>query len=425
MMTALVMVTLRAGSACATDLYVDGRHGNDFNSGTLTGAFATVDRAVARARPGDTIHVMPTTTYASPFYLSKSGTASAPITIRGEGTGFNMTKVVVLNNFAIHVPAGYSYINIENFDASAPGNWSAVYVSPGATHISISGNRTHDSGGSGINTVGADYVSVVGNVVYNNSFNTSTACGSGIEIYQLRNSDTLTTYKNTIMNNVLYGNSNTPGGLCADSDGSGIIIDDARNTQHGSIYGAYVGGTLIANNVAFNNGGRGIEVFESDNVLITNNTLYENNKDPNGGPWEPGEITLLNSGSIQVFNNILYSDGLVNNYFYHTAFSALSCDGGPIEANNNIMYNPQGNIANALYLPISGSHANSNSFSVAPWNSGNLWADPRFKNPSTSSETADFELLQGTPAQGLANRSYTPSFDLLGPMAGAYEIPVN
>ena len=426
-----VIVSFSSMGANAADYYVDGSGGNDFNSGAYSSPIATVYRAMQMVGPGDTIHIQPTTTYTYPFYVNQSGTASAPITLKGEGTGSNRTKILVQNNFGIQVANNISNISIQNFDVSAPGNYSAIFVSSGASHISITGNVAHDSGGSGINTVGSDYITIVNNTVYNTAWNNSTACGSGISLYQLRNSDYSTAYKNYVMNNLLFSNTNTPGGSCSDSDGSGIIIDDSRNTQGGSPYGAYVGATLIGNNVAVNNGGRGVHIFQSDNVLIANNTMYKNNQDLNGGPPDPGEITLVLSGNIQIFNNILYSDGYVQGYLYHAAITTLNCDGGPILINNNVMYNATNNVANAFYITTSGSHGSSNSIQLAPWGSWNLWADPQFKNPTTSMQSADFEVHSWSPALGIANRVFTPFYDMMGtpvpqwPTSGAYENPSN
>ena len=346
-----IFVTQSMQSSHATDYYVDGRHGSNSNAGTPGSAFDTIYRALDLVQPGDTIHVMPTVTYSGPFWIMAHGTSDAPITIKGEGSGANMTQVVGANSFAIQVAESASYVTVQGFDASSPGNYSAIFVSPGATHIAIIGNRAHDSGGAGIAASGADYVNVSNNIVFNNTFNTSSSCASGISLYQLRNTDGSTSIKNYVVNNFIYGNTNTPGGACDDSDGSGIIIDDAWNTQNGSPYGVYPGATLIANNVAFKNGGRGIHIYRSDNVIVANNTLYWNNQDPNGGPWQPGEITLIRSKNDKILNNIAYSDGLVNGYFHHVGISIQFCPGGYISVNNNLVYNAPNSIGYAYYVP--------------------------------------------------------------------------
>ena len=418
--------------AHAADYYVDGKNGSNANPGTQSRAFATIFHALDVVHPGDTIHVMPTMTYAGPFWISAHGTANAPITIKGEDSGATMTQVVASNNFAIQVAESSSYITIQGFDASAPGNYSAIFVSQGATHISIVGNRAHGSGNAGIGTSGADYLTIANNVVFGNAFNTSSSCASGILLYQLRNTDGSTATKNYVINNVVYGNSNTPGGPCDDSDGNGIIIDDSWNSQNDSPYGVYPGTTLIANNVAFKNGGRGIHIYRSNNVIVANNTLYDNNQDLNGGSWDPGEITLIRSQNVKIFNNITYSDGLVNGYFHHVGISIQFCPVGYIVVNNNLLYSASNNINNAFYLPTDAAHENAiATISVAPWGSWNIWANPQFKNPTGSGTNADFAVLRGSRALGFGNRYFTPVTDILGdaepqwPTVGAYEVPVN
>lgn len=59
-----------------------------------------------------------------------------------------------------------------------------------------------------------------------------------------------------VRGNILWDNSNPPNG----TDGNGLIIDDFRNTQHGSTNGTYPNYTLVENNVAYHNGAYGVAV---------------------------------------------------------------------------------------------------------------------------------------------------------------------
>jgi parallel beta-helix repeat protein len=419
------------GHVQAADYYVDGAAGNDSHAGGQSSPFASIHRALHVSKPGDTIHVAPTATYTGPVWIATGGTAQAPITLEGEGTGVNLPKIVGSNSFGIQVAAGVSHVTIQGFDISAPGNWSGIYLSPGTTHIIINGNSVHDSGASGIGSVGSDYVTVSNNVVYNNAFVTTSSCGSGISLYQLRNSDISTTVKNYVVNNIAFQNTNTPGGSCNDSDGNGIIIDDSRNTQHNSPYGPYMATTLIANNVAYKNGRRGIHVYSSDNVVVSNNTLYENNQDPYAGYFEDGEITLLRAGGVLLYNNVVYSDGVVNSQHYHAGISIQQCEGAPIVLNDNLLYNPYNNSQYAIFINASSGWASTNTISVAPLGRGNKWGDPLFRSPTGAGVVADFRVRSASPALGIGNRRYAPTSDILGmptpvrPTAGAYELPAN
>ncbi|NJK87032.1 MAG: DUF1565 domain-containing protein [Bacteroidales bacterium] len=65
------------------------------------------------------------------------------------------------------------------------------------------------------------------------------------------------------------------------TDGNGIILDDFHCSQSwdiGQTGGVnYPHASLIENNLCYNNGGRGIHIFNSDNATIRNNTCYYNN----------------------------------------------------------------------------------------------------------------------------------------------------
>ncbi len=146
------------------------------------------------------------------------------------------------------------------------------------------------------------------------------------------------------------------------TDGLGILIDDAKNTQNNSTLGAYRGRTLITNNVSYKNGAGGIVAFSSENVDIINNTAYLNNQSPE---ITGGQVVAVAANNVRVWNNILYAypGKRVNNYW----------------GNNNVVYDY--NI-----------YANSNLISAQGPN--DILADPQFVNP----ESGDFRLKSTSPA---------------------------
>ncbi|MGN6388018.1 MAG: right-handed parallel beta-helix repeat-containing protein, partial [Burkholderiaceae bacterium] len=335
----------------AADLYVDGRNGNDRNAGTRAAPFLNFWYAWNRAQPGDTIRLLPTVTYGPQWLGNKSGLPGAPITVRGEGGPGNMTKVSGMGqNFGINAAPGVNYINIENFDITAPGHgnnsgWSAIYLAR-SHHVNITGNYAHDSGCAGIQAYGSDYVTISGNRVANNSKDTwNHVFCSGISNHENLDVDSNTGVKMRIENNVVWGNTNTPSpgcsAPCTNSDGSGIIIDDNRRSQTDG--NAYRGRTLIRNNVVFRNGGRGIAIYYSNAVDIQGNTVYLNNRDPDEGSWRPGEIGITFSGDVTATGNVLYSDGAAGtaNTGAHVAVQVTDCaSGGPVSVSGNVAYNP-------------------------------------------------------------------------------------
>ena len=131
---------------------------------------------------------------------------------------------------------------------------------------------------------------------------------SGISFWQAIALDREPGFHIIVRGNILWDNSNPPNG----TDGNGLIIDDFRNTQHGSTNGIYPNDTLVENNIAYHNGARGIHVFLSDHVVLRNNTAYHNNWDnTNDATWR-GELSCMNSSDVKWYNNIAVASSAVN-----------------------------------------------------------------------------------------------------------------
>lgn len=400
-MAVFLAVNFGAVAAHAADWYVDGLYGNNYNSGSASTPVKDFWKAWSKAQPGDTIHLQPTVTYGPIWLGNKSGTSNAYITIKGEGGSDNMTKVSGMGqNFGINAAKGVNYIKIQNLDVTAPGHgpnsgWSAIYFA-GSHHVSISGNYVHDSGCAGIQTLHSDYVNIMANRVANNSKDTwNRVYCSGISNHEDLDSDGYTGTKMWIQNNIVYGNTNTPtpncsGSGCYNSDGSGIIIDDNRRTQTDGQ--SYKGNTLVTNNVIFNNGGRGIAIYYSNNVDILNNTLYKNNQDRYEGAWRPGEIGITYSGRINAYSNILYSDGLYGSNMtgVHVSLSASDNNGwGPVNADYNLFFNPQWDQSQPTF--------GRNNAVAVNFGSHNKFSDPLFKQATTDASQAKFWVRWGSP----------------------------
>jgi parallel beta-helix repeat protein len=410
--------------ASATDWYVDGKNGSDSNPGTYSLPFLTVWHGINATQPGDTLHLLPTAVYAPFGTFGKTGSPTAPITIKGDGKWPFLTKVRATGNaFGIQVNVGTnnapsSYINIENFDVQALGPWTGIFVGVGCHHVLIQGNSVHGSGIAGINTDMSDYVTISHNFVYGNSNYTQTGVyGSGISILASADIDSNTGIKMIVAGNNVYNNRNMPQPGKTDSDGSGIIIDDSRHTHTNNI--AYNGHTLIENNIVYNNGGRGIYSYESDHAIIVNNTLYENNTDPYEANWKPGEIGLNHSGDAEIYNNISYSTG-VSAPADGNAID-ISVDygsGGPVIIDYNLSYNLGGQ--SLQYYLGDDVHHNTNLVTVG---SNDLWGNPLFRN----AQNHNFLLQSGSPGLGTALTSMAPKVDILGhprPANGPTEMAV-
>ncbi len=335
--SAAVTVTMPT-DADPSVFFVDGSKGSDGNDGNEARPWKTIQRANDSLRPGQTVLVRAgeyrRTDYSVIVEITKSGRPDAYITYKAyPGEVAKLRSTVGLNYNGFEVLA--NYIIIDGFEIEGHlkelslaqaqaeqvakqngGPITPLTVSSGITFGNLEGslvtahhgiarnNLVYDHPQAGINALGADYIIFENNVVQNNS-SLSYFGGSGINFFQLRDFDNENSgYRNIIRNNISTGNRNLIPCLCFDfrqpTDGNGIIIDDFTAT-------GYEGKTLITNNIVYNNGGRGIHVFQSGNVDIFGNTAYRNSTIEVTGQ---GEITAQDAFNVRVFNNILFaSDG--------------------------------------------------------------------------------------------------------------------
>lgn len=208
-----------------------------------------------------------------------------------------------------------------NFNTNALSFGTTTPVS----HIIIRNCRVHDFPGAGVGGGRCDYITIEGNTIYNNAWYMMYA-GSGISILDPVHVDNYTGYKIFIRGNICYGNKTTIpwAQISALSDGNGIIIDVNTGT---ATVPAYVGRTLVENNLSYNNGGGGVHAYKAAHVDIINNTAY-NNGTVVGYP----EIDGIMGSDVKIYNNIMYarSGGACNSndatatYNYNIYFNGSS-----------------------------------------------------------------------------------------------------
>ncbi|HEY5137952.1 MAG TPA: DUF1565 domain-containing protein [Methylococcales bacterium] len=321
-------------------IYVE-TNGNDANSGRSgASALRTIQRAVDIAQPGDTILVGPGTYQNKNIWtgdyvadITKAGRADAWITIRSRE---NHKAVLSSNGWSVvKFGGGAAYWNIEDFEvvgsaeqitldyalsqkdiANPLTNGNGIFADGRKStrkprHITVRNNIVHDTSGCGICTVQADYLTIEGNTVYDTSHYARYAT-SGIDLFQMWNTDSNSGYKNIIRNNFVYRNeSYVPWEATGKiSDGNGIIIDDFRHTQNGSTGTPYLGRTLVINNISTLNGGSGMHAYFSDKVDFMNNIAYHNSRSPD---LDYPEIFASEASDVRIINNIIVprSDGSV------------------------------------------------------------------------------------------------------------------
>lgn len=429
-----LLITLFWQGASAADYYVSALAGSDANSGSSESApFKTISKAAGLTNPGDVVLIMNgvyNANGATLLNITRSGTSANYITYKAF-TG-HYPKIKASGNVWNTIVVNASYIVIEGLELEGDnanltyegafvtyqnavngGSPSGVYNTNGISvggpaaeskfphHITVRNCKVHDFSGGGLSSIQADYTTFEGNTVYNNAWYMMYA-GSGISILTPFDSDTNTGYKNIVRNNIVYNNkttipwiSITPKRL---SDGNGIIIDVNKHTYNNPSGPAYVGRTLVENNVSYNNGGSGIHAFEANHIDIINNTAYNN-----GVVMGYADIFAGGSSDVKILNNIAYA----------RHGGKCNTNGG----NTNVAYD-----YNIYY--------NGTTDVQGP---NDIVADPKFINASINPAVANFNLQSSSPAinGGSLTAGAYSSKDINGvvrpvgarPEVGAYEYP--
>jgi parallel beta-helix repeat protein len=300
------------------ELFYVGPNGNDNNPGTQASPWRSLQKAISTLNGGQTALVA-NGTYTGFFTEGRNGQAGKPIILQAVEQGGAKVDVPVGGQGASLKKS--SYISIIGFDFSyragdltdaqrrSGDQYENGILMENAHHMVIRNNTVRDFPGGGIGAVRSDYLLFEGNTLAGNAFWSGYA-SSAISTYQSVDFDSNPGYHIVIRGNYAYNNENkvpfSKAGSNQITDGNCIILDDHRNTQSflpGPRQPPYKASTLVENNVCAGNGGRGVHVFSSDNVMARNNTLYYNNKTS----AIEGELTAGDANNVQFLNNIVYT----------------------------------------------------------------------------------------------------------------------
>ena len=421
-------VELRIDNVCyASPAYYVSPHGSDASDGrTEAAAFATPQKAVDAAQPGDIILVMggtylPHSDQEGVAAFRRPGAPAAWITLKnypGQHPvlstvgAWNAVRIGQRGTQAVPSPLpALAYLELRGLhfrgDADAAKQKYADLIGKSDPHtngngVSITGgNETHRPhhirladnvadycAGGGLSAIQADWITIEDNVARNNCWWTVYAT-SGISLLDSADFDAGTNvYKCLIRGNQSSGNRCfVPWGQVKRiSDGNGIIIDtnNAPAKHH-----VYLGRTLVQNNLSFNNGGSGIHAFKSHQMDIINNTAYDNGASPEL-KW--GQIFVQVSDDVRMMNNILVSRP-------GQPINSVGPDGGDqnstrVTRTHNLYF---GGLAPKLTGP------------------GDVTADPQFVNASADPALANFHLKPVSPARRSGLQGETvPLLDLDG-----------
>jgi parallel beta-helix repeat protein len=306
-------------------------------------------------------------------YTSQGGISIA-------GSSYVIVSGFVVQGNSNNITYDYAYANryntwsdtINNSGIGVSCDWNDY--SKRSHHVIIANNIVYRCSGAGILTHTTDYVQILNNVTCYNSYWAPNAT-SGISMYQNWNSDYSQDIKMIVRGNISYTNYNyLPFHWTGEyTDGNGIIIDDSTHTQHEDGHELknvrYTGKTLIENNICFDNGGVGINIHLSEHVILLNNTVYQNLTHPE---IAGGELSLVGSADIILFNNISWSKSLPHHPFH-------AYDSRDISMDCNLFYGGDPD------APVHGDHTITGQ-------------DPLFVNASVDPTTADFRLTNNSPA---------------------------
>lgn len=430
----------------ASPAYYVSPKGSDTNNGrTEQTAFATPQKALNVAQPGDIVLLMNGTYRAGLVPVAsfpRPGLPDAWIVLKNypgqhptlTSTGWNIVSITKGSSqkFSHDPPLAYLEVRglhirgegdiakqkypeaMDKADSRTNSNGIAVdcRYSIGVYHdIRIADNIVEYCPGCGIGT-DADWVAIEGNICRSNSWTTIYAT-SGISVAGSVNFDAVDNiYKRLIRNNICCHNQTYEKWTAIGkySDGNGIILDvnqglDANQGHTAHPPSNYIGRSLVQSNLSFDNGGSGIHTVTADRVDIINNTAYLNSASVH---LEYSEIFTYGSSDVHIINNILVAP--VANLAAGEKPEPVNKIGGKntdVVFSHNLYYG--GNIAPTIGI-------------------GDIIGNPHFVNPSRDDKAADFHLRPDSPAVGKGMKtSFSPSLDLDGkprkaaPAKGAYE----
>ncbi|MBC8011644.1 MAG: right-handed parallel beta-helix repeat-containing protein, partial [Burkholderiales bacterium] len=409
-------------------------------------ALATPQAALNRARPGDIILVTDGTYSVAPGQPPKTpvarflraGTPSAWITLKNypghrpafSSHGQNAIEIVQNRKVAPEDAGVLSYLEVRglrvrgNGDTARAdypaelGTWTPNVHAQGILingrtgpdsrprqtdelvhHIRLADNVIEFNTADGIYVEFCDWLFVENNRIENNCWTTPGYAPSGFALMGYANFDAQDNiYKTLIAGNRASGNrltvKNHPWGVKPRTEfynGNGFLLDANADKPV-----KYLGRTLVQNNLAFDNGAGGIQMWGSHRLDLVNNTVALN---ATVIPW--GQVGFEFCRDVRFINNIVVAPpGLpLDSWFLGRADERTA---GIVRINN-------------LYW--GGAHPNIPGID-------DRVADPLFVAPSTDPATADFRLRPGSPAaSGGRWELFTPVTDLAGRPRPAHAAP--
>jgi parallel beta-helix repeat protein len=445
--------------SCVRNFYI-AANGNNSNNGSPTSPWLTLQNADSSDRqPGDCINVAPGT-YRG-MTLSHGGDHASTnryvtyrcqtldgCTIEGNaGPNGN-------SSFWFQNSGSANFVILDGFVMTGTGAarrpygtgvsvWNGTNGAQIASHhIWVINSIISHFSQSGVSFSASEYFYVLHNTMYENAGGTCDAQGSAIAFniphplpgYTPTLDDKTNPnlwigsfvigsdfFRNVFEWNVVYNNALTHCGNATnpyDTDGNGIIMDTFSSRTGNSV--EYVNQTLIAFNIAYNNGGGGIHIFNSEFVTVANNSCYNNYLDPYDRDSSRGCIDSANGYSNTYLNNIAVAIppvhgtcaySVVPYAIWNNAINGSLVAGKPADTfSNNITYiiGPNTSCQGEIGL----WNGDAYSATANKKNTNPMWVGVGNISPGAQSAPpigANFALQPGSPAIGYGlTKTYLP-----------------
>jgi hypothetical protein len=272
-------------------------------AGDSASTATSLREAVRRVVPGSVVCLLAGDyRVRTPFQLTRAGAADNWIVFTSyDGDAIIRPGELTHTLFQTTTAARYVEINGITFDGEniASGGISVM----GSQHIRLIGNTIRNTGAAGIATypdpaTGSrpDYIFIDGNRIHRVGYHQGWA--SGIHLNTHSWSDQYPGFHTVVTRNIISGSFDNSTYI---SDGNGVVVEHGHGGGRGD-----TPPVLIANNLVYNNGGRGIEADGVARVFIINNTVWQNGLDRRK-TW--AEIMFHGASGSYAVNNIAYAWG--------------------------------------------------------------------------------------------------------------------
>lgn len=389
-------------SANGSKIYVDPKNGNDSNDGSSESkARKSLQPVLRHLQAGQTALLM-SGEYQTPmrngvhFFIVNHGTADNWIKVAA-APGHNP---VIIGTAGTALFVKGSYVEVSGLEFKGVGfnkdNSNGLgFVASETHHVRLLNSRVHGFPVSGVGSSYSSNIHVINNTIYENAF-WSSLNGSGISFYHQTDrgqGPDAGGYNDVIKGNRIFRNENKVPSQWQNytkiTDGNGIIVDENIDT-------GYSGRTLVANNLVFDNGGRGIIAWKSNHVDIMFNTTYQNGRTGTliGGGTE---LAVGRSSDIKLFSNLAWARSGIP--------SLVITETSNIETRTNVLVSdtsPRGNLSDSDKV------TNDN---------------PGLRNPTTNTNEADFRPTGDSFLNNMASTHGAAPSDKVGTDRGGSAEP--